>query len=154
MQCISQTDLLDNLIIRIIIIIIIIIIKIIIIIAFKGAINFFTISSQRRELIPSGPGATVCKSRATHQALIMCKCHVMCHLTRRDSSAIKFDIVEIAFIWALFYWLNHKTNEVGEETRVPREHPWRRASENATNYSPKIQAPSETWTHAVALVAG
>ena len=46
----------------------------------------------------SGPGATVCKSRATHRALITCKCHVTCHLARRDSSAIKFDRVEIAFI--------------------------------------------------------
>ena len=46
----------------------------------------------------SGPGAIVCKSRATHRALITCKCHVTCHLVRRDSSAIKFDGVEIAFI--------------------------------------------------------
>ena len=62
--------------------------------------------------------------------------------------------VETAFIWALFYWLNHYTDEGGEETRVPGENPWRRASENATYYSPKIQAPSETRTRAVALVAG
>ena len=55
----------------------------------------------------SGQDATVCKSRATHRALITCKCHVTCHLVRRDSSAIKFDRVEIAFIWALFYWLNY-----------------------------------------------
>ena len=33
----------------------------------------------------------MCKSRATHRALITCKCHVACHLVRRDSSAIKFD---------------------------------------------------------------
>ena len=46
----------------------------------------------------SGPGAIVCKSRETHRALITCKCHVTCHLVRRDSSAIKFDRVEIAFI--------------------------------------------------------
>ena len=67
----------------------------------------------------------MCKSHATHQALITCKCHVTCHLVRRDSSAIKFDRVEIAFIWALFYWLNHETDEGGEETRVPGENPWR-----------------------------
>ena len=30
-----------------------------------------------------GPVATVCKSRATHRALITCKCHVTCHLVRR-----------------------------------------------------------------------
>ena len=46
----------------------------------------------------SGPGAIVCKSRATHRALITCKCHVTRHLVRRDSSAIKFDRVAIAFI--------------------------------------------------------
>ena len=54
----------------------------------------------------SGPGAIVCKSRATHPALINAIC-VTCHVVRRDSSAIKFDRVEIAFIGALFYWLNH-----------------------------------------------
>ena len=75
------------------------------------------------------PGAIVCKSRATHRALITCKCHVTGHLVRRDSSVIKFDRVEIAFIWALFYWLNHLTDEGGEETGVPAENPWRRASE-------------------------
>ena len=31
--------------------------------------------------------------------------HFVCHVVRRDSSAIKFDRVEIAFILALFYWL-------------------------------------------------
>ena len=45
----------------------------------------------------SGPGAIVCKSHTTHRALITCKCRVTCHLMRRDSSAIKFDRVEIAF---------------------------------------------------------
>ena len=44
--------------------------------------RFFTISSQRRKLSPTH----------TH------KCHVTCHLVRRDSSAIKFDRVEITFI--------------------------------------------------------
>ena len=51
----------------------------------------------------SGHCANVCKSRATHRAHITCKCHVTCHLVRRDSSAIQFDRVQIAFIWALFY---------------------------------------------------
>ena len=62
---------------------------------------------------------------------------------------LKSDLFEL-----YFYWLNHKTDEGGEETGVPGENPWRRASENATYYSPKIQAPSETRTRAVALVAG
>ena len=85
---------------------------IIIIIAFKGAIRDFLQSPHSaanclQHVRSSGPGAIVCESRATHRARITCKCHVTCHLVRRDSSAIKFDRVEITFIWALFCWLNH-----------------------------------------------
>ena len=85
---------------------------IIIIIAFKGAVRDFLQSPHSaanclQHVRSSGPGAIVCKSRATHRALITCKCHATCHLVRRDSSGIKFDRVEIAFILALFYWLNH-----------------------------------------------
>ena len=115
------------------------IIIIIIIIAFKGAIqDFFFLQSLHsaanhlQHVRSSGPGAIVCKSRATHRALITCKCHVTCQVVRRDSSAIKLDRVEIAFIWALFYWLNHYTNGGGEKTGVPGENPWWWASENAT----------------------
>ena len=76
---------------------------IIIIIAFKGAIPDFlqsphSAASCLQHVRSSGPGAVACKSRATHEALITCKCHVTCHLVRRDSSAIKFDRIEIAFI--------------------------------------------------------
>ena len=76
---------------------------IIIIIAFKGAIRDFLQSPHSaanclQHVRSSGPGATVCKPRATRRALITCKCHVTCLLVRRDSSAIKFDRVEIAFI--------------------------------------------------------
>ena len=86
------------------------VIIIIIIIAFKGTIRDFVQSPHSaanclQHVRLSGPGATMCKSPATHRALITCKCHVTCHLVRRDSSAIKFDRVEIAFIWALFHWL-------------------------------------------------
>ena len=35
--------------------------------------------------------------------------HIVCHVVRRNSSAIKYDRVSIAFILALFYWLNHYT---------------------------------------------
>ena len=52
------------------------------------------------------------------------------HLVRRDSSAIKFDRVEIAFILALFYWLKPLTDEDAEKiiqgaekTGVPGEPP-------------------------------
>ena len=83
---------------------IIIIIIIIMIIAFKGAIRDFFLQSPHsaanclQHARSSGPGAIVCKSRATHRVLITCKCHVTCYLVRRDSSAIKFDRVEIEFI--------------------------------------------------------
>ena len=72
-----------------------------IIIAFKGAIRDVLQSPHSAANClqsSSGPGAIVSTSRATHRALITCKCHVTCHLVRRDSSAIKFDRVEIAFI--------------------------------------------------------
>ena len=82
---------------------IMIIIIMTIIIAFKSAIQDFLQSPHSatnclQHVRSSGPGAIMCKSRATHRALITCKCHVTCHLVRRDSSAIKFDRVEIAFI--------------------------------------------------------
>ena len=69
---------------------------IIIIIAFKGANRDFlqpphSAANCLQLVRSSNPGAIVCKSRATHRALITCKCHVTCHLVRRDSSAIKFD---------------------------------------------------------------
>ena len=58
-------------------IIIVIIIIIIIIIVFKGAIRDFLQSphctaNRLQHLHSSGPGAVVCKSRATHPALIKC----------------------------------------------------------------------------------
>ena len=79
------------------------VIIIIIIITFKGTIRDFlqsphSAANRLRHVRSSGPGAIVCKSRATHTAFITCKCHVTCHLVRRDSSAIKFDRVEIALI--------------------------------------------------------
>ena len=101
--CFLSIPIIIIIIIIIMIIIITIIIIIIIIIAFKGAIRDFLQSPHSaanclQHVRSSGPGAIVYKSRATHLALFTCKCHVTCHLVRRDSSAIKFDRVEIAFI--------------------------------------------------------
>ena len=62
---------------------------------------------------------------------------------------LKSHLFELDFIG----WTS-KPMKDGEETGVPGENPWRRASENATYYSPKIQAPSDTRTRAVALVTG
>ena len=72
----------------------------------------------------------------------------------RLSRACMQYVVEIAFILALFNWLNNLSDEGGEETGVPGENPWQRASENITYYSPKIQASSGTRTRTIALVAG
>ena len=65
--------------------------------------RFFTISSLRREPSPTRrltwPGRV--QSCANHQQhterLSRAACRVTCHVARRDSSAIKFDRVEIAF---------------------------------------------------------
>ena len=72
-------------IIMIIIMMIIIIIIIIIIIAFKGAIRDFLQSphcaaNRLQHVRSSGPGAIVCKSRATHRALITC--NMSCYVPR------------------------------------------------------------------------
>ena len=65
-------------------------------------------------------------ARSSGQGAIVCK------LVRRDSSAIKLNRVEIAFILALFYWLKPLTDVGGDETGAPGENPGQRASENAT----------------------
>ena len=97
--------------------------------------RFFTISSLRCELSPTctlkWPGRNCVQSTCNTSSA----CHVqpaVCHLVQRDSSAIKFDRAEVAFMLALFYWLKPLTDEEGEETGVPGENPWQRASENAT----------------------
>ena len=63
----------------------------------------------------SGPGAIVCKSRACNTSSAYHVQPAVSHLERRDSSAIKFDRVEMAFISALFYWLKRLTDEGGGE---------------------------------------
>ena len=75
--------------------------------ALKGVIQDFLQSPHSaanclQHVRSSGPGAIVCKSRATHRALITWKCHVTCHLVWRDSSAIKFDRVDIALFELYF----------------------------------------------------
>ena len=45
----------------------------------------------------------------------------VCHLVRRDSSANKFDKVEIAIILALFYRLKPLTKEGGEKPEYPEK---------------------------------
>ena len=68
----------------------------------------------------SDQGAIVCKSRATHLALIT---YNMWDMIRRDSSAITFGRLEIAFTLSVFYRLTPLTDEGWEETGVPGETP-------------------------------
>ena len=101
---------------------------IIIIIAFKGAVRDFLQSPHSavnclQHARSSGLGAVVCKSRATHRALITCKCRVTCHLVRRDSSAIKCDRIEIAFIWAYFVGWIIKPMKEGRKPEYPEKTP-------------------------------
>ena len=72
--------------------------------------RFLTISSPCRKLSPSSQEAWAqsCANHMQHiQRFSRATCHVTCHVVPKDSSAIKFDRVEIAFILALSYWLNH-----------------------------------------------
>ena len=84
-------------------------------------------------------------THANHGATTSGVYHVqraVCHLVRRESSAIKFGRAEMASILA-----------VGrEETGAPGENPRRGASENGTYKTPKIQASAENRTDTVTLV--
>ena len=73
--------------------------------------RFFIISSLRRKPSPNTYAQVArvqsCVNHMQHiESLSRAKCCVACHVVRRDSSATKFDRVEITFILALFYWLN------------------------------------------------
>ena len=79
------------------------IIIIIIIIAFKGAIrDFYKLLTAPRTVSNTHAQVAQAQSCANHvqhiEHLSHATCRVTCHLVRRDSSAIKFDRVEIAFI--------------------------------------------------------
>ena len=81
----------------------------------RRSLRLNTISSLRLKLSPT----RTLKWPRHNRVKITCNtssgCHVqrvVRHLVRRDSSAIKFDRVEIAFISALLYWLKPLTDEV------------------------------------------
>ena len=85
----------------------------------RRSLRFFTISSLRRELFPRHNRVKItCNTSSAYHVQ-----RVVCHLVRRDSSAIKFDRVEIVIILALLYWLKPLTDEGGEETGVPGKKP-------------------------------
>ena len=49
--------------------------------------------------------------------------HIVCHLVRRDSSAIEFDRAELAFIFGFILLAEPLIDEGGEETEVHGENP-------------------------------
>ena len=120
--------------------------------------RFFTISSQRCKLSPT--------------CILKWPGHYRVQITCNTSSAYHVQVscyVPLGMKGQLSCWVWQSWNRIylsfillarplnwwkGEETGVPGENPWQRASENATYYSLKIQAPSETRTCAAALVAG
>ena len=67
-------------------------------------------------------GAIKCKSLAAHQTLITCNIS-FASWARRDSPAIKFGRVKIAFILGLLGWLKPLNDEGGRDTEVPGENP-------------------------------
>ena len=94
---------------------------------------FLTVSSPRRELSPTRTLMWPRHNRVKITCNTSSAFHVqrvVFHFVRRDSSAIKF---EMAFILAWLYWLKPLSDEGGEETGVPGENPWWRASENRPN---------------------
>ena len=85
---------------------------IMIVIAFKGAIrDFYNLLTAPRTVSNTHALVARAQSCANHvkhiERVSHATCHVTCHLLRRDSSAVKFDRAQIAFILASFYWLNH-----------------------------------------------
>ena len=54
--------------------------------------------------------------------IIIITCNMSCYEVRRDSSASKFDrVVQISFIRALFYWLNHQLMKEGRKPEYPEK---------------------------------
>ena len=82
---------------------VIVVVVVVVVITLKGAIReFFTLSSTRTLLWPGRNRVQIsCSTYSAYRVQ-----HVVCYEVRRDSSAIKFDRVGIAFILSLFYWLN------------------------------------------------
>ena len=110
--------------------------------------RFFTISHcAANRLLHVVARAQSCAIHVQHiERLSRATSRVTCHLVRRDSSYR----IYLSFILLA----EPLTDEGGEETGVPGENPWRRASENTTYKSPMIQAPSEIRARTIALVAG
>ena len=89
-----------------------ILLLLLLLIAFKSPIQDFLqshhcVTNHLQNVHSNGPGAISCANHVQHiEHISRAPRHVTSHTVRRDSSAIKFDKVYIAFIWALFYSLN------------------------------------------------
>ena len=79
-----------------------------------------TVSNAYAEVVR----AQSCANHVQHiQHLPRATCRITCHVVQRDSSAIKFHRVEIAFILASIYWLNHKPMKEGRKLEYPEKTP-------------------------------
>ena len=83
--------------------------------------KLYTISSPRCELSPTRTLKWSERNRVQitrNTSDVYHVQHAVYHVVRRDSSAITFDRIKIAFILALFHWLKSVTDKQGEETGV------------------------------------
>ena len=102
--------------------------NVIIIITFKGAIrDFFNnlLTAPRTASSTYAPVAQTqsCANYVQNIQRLSRATSVACHVVRRDSSAIKFDRVEIAFILALFIGRTMKPMQVGRKPEYRRKPP-------------------------------
>ena len=104
----------------------------------------FTISSLRRELPPpppshhvlsSGHGAIVCKSRATHGALITCN---MCSTLYEEP--VQYLSFRSDFLLGSLYRLKPFTEEGGEETGLPGKMNFRKSARSDPVWRCNIKA--------------
>ena len=90
----------------------------------------------------SDPGAVMCKSRATHPALITC--NMSSYVPHGMKGQLSYQVwqslnrIYLSFI----LWAEPLTDEGGEETGVPGENPWRQASEKSENDRLEITIPA------------
>ena len=77
----------------------------------RKSIFFYSLFTAPRTVSSVYPQVARAQSRANHvqhiERLSRATCRVACHVVRRNSSDFKFDRVEITFILALSYRLNH-----------------------------------------------
>ena len=82
------------------------------------------------------------------------KQHVASLVVRLASSAIQFDTAEIECIFTVFHQLKPLTDDGGKDIGLLGDKPPTTSFRKCLRLKPKIQAPTETRTHALALVVG